>query len=367
MDLYKLEGLDDFELKKMLDFYIKNGETININDPNHQIKNSYYTSSYYFYDFNNQIDIIDKDTPSLSILNLPVIDLNSLNIQLPEELTQKPKSTTISEPNIDFSKVNQVKPANENSIAVIIGNTNYQKTKKVEFAVNDARMMQEFLINTLGYKEGNIFYEEDLTKSGFEVLFGTKDDPNGKLANNIKAGQSEVLIFYSGHGAPSLRSNKGYFVPIDGDPNYIEQSGYSLDLFYQNLGKLNTKNLTIITDACFSGVQLFDNISPAKIEIENSISIHENCTIFSSSTGSQVSSWFNEKKEGLFTYYFLRAFQDLDKSDANKDNKLTYKEIADYVSDLTNGVPYMARKLHNVDQNPTIQGSGVNNVFVEFK
>lgn len=111
---------------------------------------------------------------------------------------------------------------------------------------------------------------------------------------------------------------------------------------------------------------ILENIIPEKYD-ENEISIQENCVIMASSTGSQVSSWFNEKKQGLFTYYFLRAFQDREKSDVNKDNKLTYKEIADYISDKTNGVPYMARKLHNVEQNPTIQGTGVDNVFIEFK
>ena len=92
-----------------------------------------------------------------------------------------------------------------------------------------------------------------------------------------------------------------------------------------------------------------------------------NCVVMSSSTGSQVSSWFPEKNHGLFTYFFLRAMQDKDKADVNKDNKLSFKEIADYVSDKTEGVPSLARKLHNVDQNPTVQGTGVDNIFVEYK
>ena len=59
--------------------------------------------------------------------------------------------------------------------------------------------------------------------------------------------------------------------------------------------------------------------------------------------------------------------QDKDKSDKNKDGKLTFKEIYEYVSDNTEGVPYYARRIHGVDQTPTIQGTGVENVFIEYK
>ena len=30
------------------------------------------------------------------------------------------------------------------------------------------------------------------------------------------------LFYYAGHGAPGLKDNKGYFVPVDCDPQYIE-------------------------------------------------------------------------------------------------------------------------------------------------
>ena len=59
--------------------------------------------------------------------------------------------------------------------------------------------------------------------------------------------------------------------------------------------------------------------------------------------------------------------QDKDKSDENHDGKLTYNEIFKYVSDKTEGVPYYARSIQGVDQTPTIQGSGGDNVFVEYR
>lgn len=322
------------------------------------------TQGFYSYDWN--IENQPNYTPST--VKPIAFNLEDLNITLPAGLTST-ASTAVAksdEPDLDIAKVKTLN-SNPDAVAVVIGNKEYENTKKVSYAINDASEMKKYLINALGYKESNIIYIENANKSKFDILFGTNDNPEGKLFNSIKQGMSDVFVYYSGHGAPGLKDNKGYFVPVDCDPNYMEQTGYSLDLFYKNLAKLNAKSVTVVTDACFSGAELFKNISPITITVSNPIVLTPNCVVLSSSTGTQVSSWFNEKNHGIFTYFFLRAMQDKEKCDTNKDNKLTFKEIADYVSDKTQGVPSCARKLHNVDQNPTIQGTGIDNFFVEYK
>ncbi len=269
-------------------------------------------------------------------------------------------------PDLDITTIKTLNK-NPNAFAIVIGNKDYHTTKKVSFAINDARTVKDYLINVLGYKEGNIFYFENITKSNFETYFGTKENPQGKLYNNIKQGISDVFIYYSGHGAQGLKDNKRYFVPIDCDPQYIEQGGYSLDLFYNNIFKLNAKNITVIIDACFSGSEIVDNASPVNLKTTNPIAIADNCVVLSSSKGSQVSSWYNTKQHGMFTYFVLKAIQDKDKSDKNKDGKLTYEELFEYISDKTEGVPYYARSIHGIDQTPTIEGKGSENVFVGYK
>ena len=294
--------------------------------------------------------------------------LEDLNITLPtiSTNTQTVSSTKPQVPDLDMNSI-QTKNKNSNAFAVVIGNKDYQNTKKVSFAINDAQTIKKYLINVLGYSEGNIFYLENASKSNFETYFGTKENPQGKLFNNIKQEISDVFIYYAGHGAPGLKDNKGYFVPIDCDPQYVEQGGYSLDLFYNNIAKLKAKSITVVTDACFSGAEIFNNISPIVITVSNPIAVADNCVVLSSSTGTQVSSWYNDKQHGIFTYFFLKALQDKDKSDKNKDGKLSFKEIFEYVSDKTEGVPYYARSIHGVDQTPAIQGTGIDNIFIEYK
>ena len=286
-----------------------------------------------------------------------------------EDLGLTTKASSLSIKQMTDLDINSIKTNNKNpnAFAVVIGNKNYKHTKNVDFSINDAREMKNYLINILGFSEGNIFYIENATKSDFETYFGTKENPQGKLFNNIKQGISDVFIYYSGHGASGLKDNKRYFVPIDCDPQYIEQSGYSLDLFYNNISKLKAKNVTVVADACFSGTDIFKNISPVIITVSDPIAIADNCVVLSSSTGNQVSSWYNEKQHGMFTYFFLKSIQDKAHSDLNKDNRLTFKEIFEYVSDKTEGVPYYARSIHGLDQTPTIQGSAIENVCVEYK
>lgn len=73
-----------------------------------------------------------------------------------------------------------------------------------------------------------------------------RKNPQGKLYNNLQPEKSDVFIYYAGHGAPSVKDKKGYFIPVDCDPQYIEQGGYSLDLFYANLAKLPASITCII-------------------------------------------------------------------------------------------------------------------------
>jgi WD40 repeat protein len=255
---------------------------------------------------------------------------------------------------------------NTNAIAVIIGNSNYANTKSVAYAISDAQSMKNYLINVLGFKEGNILFKENATLGDFNTLFGTKENQKGRLANTIKENISDVFVFYAGHGAPGLKDNKGYFVPVECNPNYVENSGYSLDVFYQNLAQLKAKSLTIVLDACFSGANVFDKISPLTIKVIDPVLTIKNAVVIASSSGTEVSTWYDEKQHGMFTYFFLKAIQDKDHSDKNKDGVLTYQELYDYVSDRNEGVPYQAARIHGIEQHPTITGDMKEKVFIKY-
>ncbi len=244
---------------------------------------------------------------------------------------------------------------NPDAIAVVIGNRDYQKAKPVVFAINDALAVKQYLINALGYKEGNVFFIQNARQSDFSLYFGNKGNHKGKLYNAVKDGKSDVFVYYSGHGAPGLKDHKGYFVPVEADPNYMELGGYPADVFYENLSKIPARNVTVVLEACFSGATIFENISPMVVEVNNPVAGLKKGVVLSSSEGSQVSSWYNEKGHSMFTYFFLKGIQN-GNADLNKDGSIGFDELYSYISDKTEGVPYYARRIHGVEQNPTIEG-----------
>lgn len=262
------------------------------------------------------------------------------------------------------------KSTNETAIAVVIGNRDYQRTRPVEFALNDAHEVKRLLIQSLGFLEGNVFLVENANQGDMRVIFGTKEDHFGRLNNAVKPHQSDVFVYYSGHGAPGLKNlqdgdqeAQGYLLPVECDPQYVELGGYPLSTLYENLAKVEAKSVTVVLDACFSGEKVFDNISPVAIKVANPSQLKPEIVVMAASSSRQVSCWYNEQQHGLFTYQFLAGVSDL-AADKDRNGTLTFTELFAFISDRSVGVPYQARRIHGVEQDPVIQGNYENRVLI---
>jgi uncharacterized caspase-like protein len=254
---------------------------------------------------------------------------------------------------------------NPDAVAVVIGNQSYANpdTPDVEYAVNDASAVRKHLVNMLGFREDNILFLQNAEKADFERLFGTREVHQGKLYNMVRAGRSDVFVYYSGHGAPDLKTKKAFFVPVNADPDYLQIDGYALDVFYANLDKVPARSMTVVLDACFSGGSqkgtLIKNASPMYIELENPLASGR-FNLFTSASGDQISSWYPDGRHSLFTYYFLRAMRG--EADGNRDRQVSVGEIQAYIDE---NVPYMARRLFGREQTPLIRGD-LNAVVCRF-
>jgi uncharacterized caspase-like protein len=222
----------------------------------------------------------------------------------------------------------------------------------------------------MGYKEGNIIYKTNVTKTQLEMIFGIAGNHNGLLNSYIKPRKSEVFVYYSGHGAPEINTNKAFIVPVDANPSLLALTGYPLDILYSNLRKIKAKNLNIVIEACFSGgtdpgVLLVTDANPALIKLSSPIRAKENMSVFTSCADNQVSSWYPDKGHSMFTYFFLKAISGT--ADKNKDRRLTYHEIYEYVSDMSEGVPYWAKRLNaGRIQKPELLCIDRDRVFIKY-
>ena len=150
----------------------------------------------------------------------------------------------------------QAAAANDpDAIAVIVGNAEYREAPwNVPTAAADARAVAEFAKRRLGFDEDRVYVVDNATGTDLSTWFGTRDRPKGKLHDLVRAGRSDVLVFYAGHGMPDVDSKRGYLLPTDADPDRIAFGGYEIDLLLKNLEALPARSVLVALDACFSGL-----------------------------------------------------------------------------------------------------------------
>ena len=230
---------------------------------------------------------------------------------------------------VDFAPKSKTK--NQDAIAVVIGIEDYQYAPTVQFAYNDADIFRQYLIHTFGIPKENIYFKtnERATKGEFEKIFSE----NGWISRRAVPGKTKVFVFYAGHGAPDLETQRPYLIPYDIDPNYAH-TGFLLEDIYKSLGSLEVESIMMFIDACFSGATregeaLLADARPVNISVENPV-IASNMYIFTSASGNQISSAYSEKQHGLFSYFLLKGLSG--EADLNKDNDITVEELYNYIS-----------------------------------
>jgi hypothetical protein len=248
---------------------------------------------------------------------------------------------------------------NPNGVAVVIGVSKYENPNipPVDYARRDAMKIREYLIKTMGYKEANILelYDEKATVSKI------KNTLNRELKSRVTANLSDVFVYFSGHGLPETNANEPYLTTYDVVPENPGDTAYSMKDFYGHLESLKARNVTVVIDACFSGmtdsdtkriIPLIRSASPAFMEVTNPLLKIRNGVVFTSSKGKQISSWYHKKQHGLFTYYFLQGLKG--KADIDGGGVITAKGMERY---LSQHVPNAAMKQHGREQTPEVMGN----------
>ena len=258
-----------------------------------------------------------------------------------------------------LAEANKIK--NPDAIAVIIGNRDYEgSTPDVDFAGNDADAMKAYVLNKLGYRPGNIIDLRDATQARLRDTFGTKESHRGRLYDYVRADESDVIVFYSGHGVPGLLDKRGYLLSVDSNPNRAEITGYPVDVLLKNLAKVPAKSMLVFIDACFSGDSpkgmLIRATSGLTVKITAPKKASDNMIVITAAEGDQFASWDEDAKHGLFTKHLLEALNgaaDRHAKTGNKDGKVTLGEVKAY---LDREMTYQARRRFSRDQHVTVSG-----------
>lgn len=272
-----------------------------------------------------------------------------------QRTTMPPSSLTVFPPlqpsDVDVLPVSK-KSTRKNAHAVVVGLERYRnELPQASHAEQDARVVARYLSGTMGYEEANValLLNDRATKGDMEKYFETW------LPNRVES-EDTVFVYFSGHGAPNAKSGEAYLVPYDGDPVYLDNTGYRLSRLYQSLANLPAKEVVVVLDSCFSGAGgrsvLAKGMRPIITEMKSPLMEYGKTVVLVASSGQQVSSTYELKAHGLMTYFFLKGLQG--EADTNKDGKIDVAELYEY---LRPQVERVARRDFNNEQTPLLLGN----------
>ena len=241
--------------------------------------------------------------------------------------------------------------SSNNKVALIIGIENYVESPKATYANLDAKYFFDYARKGFGVKKQNInlLIDDKATLGSInKVLFKW-------LVGKIKANQTDLIIFFAGHGLASNDGKELYFLPQDGDPDLLSIMALSRTKLFEQIIKLNPKSVTMFLDTCYSGISrdeqmLLASARPIRIVADEHEGIPDNFTIFSATELDQISSGLKEANHGIFSYYLMKGLEG--NSDKNKDGKITNGELLAYMDE---NVSQKASELGR-QQNPSFAG-----------
>jgi predicted nucleic acid-binding Zn-ribbon protein len=271
-------------------------------------------------------------------LHSPKIDV-TLKIQLsygPNEILVKAIDTDGLEA---AEKIQVVRIKERGKIwAAVIGINQYQKTRSLKYAVNDANAFKDYLKTNLQLPSHQIFFltNQEATKDNLLSVLGTK-------LRRKAATEDTVIIFFAGHGAveadpinPDGDGFEKYLLPFDANLNDLYSTAISMGEVTRIFHRIQSDRLIFIADTCYSGAaggrtqlaaktraalsdHFFDRISKGKGRV-----------IISSCSPNEVSKEDDRYKHGLFTYYLLKGLKG--EADADADGLINMDELFSYLS-----------------------------------
>lgn len=273
------------------------------------------------------------------------------------ELYNKSFSTSYGEL-VDIFNIKKVEKKRDNAIGVIIGIEDYLNLPPAPYAVNDAMIIEKYFKDLLGIDEIVFLTNKDVVGLAFDDIF---NPDYGELQKSIVKNETELFVFYSGHGIPSKSGDEVYLFPQDGKIERVEMQGYSLSKLYSSLDELGAKRITLFLDACFSGAsktsetkEMNNLVSMKGVRIQPKIpkpwEKNPNFVVFNSSSYSETSLVFDETETGLFTYYLCAGLSG--EADENSDNQITNGELKKYVIE---NVQHTSKKIFGL-QTPEFHG-----------
>ena len=279
------------------------------------LNNGKFSSSIYVQPRGQQIEIIAIDKKGNK-------SFTTVNVSRSEIKTVEKK--------FDFLDPRKIKSKiNNNAAALIIGIENYENTFPAPFAENDALAFNDFAFTSLGVPRANIKLltnEEAERNDTLKIL-------SKWLPQVVIEEETDLYVYYSGHGLASEDGEDLFLLPADGDPELLEDSTLMRNELFSRISELNPRSVTVFLDTCYSGATRTDEFlvaaRPIFIEAEEQ-EVPINFTIFSASAGKETAKILKEAEHGLFSYFLMKGLEG--EADSNNDQTITNGELHAFIN-----------------------------------
>jgi hypothetical protein len=247
--------------------------------------------------------------------------------------------------------------SNKDALALIVGIADYERTPaKAAYADKDAQTFYDYAMLKLGIPAGNIKELVNVKAGRVDVSLAIKDF----IARSTKQGQSDIYVFFAGHGLANQSGEEMYLLPYDGSPRLLEDSAISRERLFADISAANPRSVTVFLDTCYSGTTRGTDMLIASRPIAIRAleqSIPDNFTVMTAAAGDQTAKPLEEAKHGMFSYFLMKGMEG--EADTNNDNEITAGELHSYVQ--TNVIQQSSGS-----QTPELQGDA-DRVLVRFQ
>ncbi len=218
--------------------------------------------------------------------------------------------------------------SNSHALALVIGVGDYEDAPAAKYADADAQVFSDYARRALGVSQSNLKILVNEEASRTKVKLALKLWLRGRIEAD-----TDVYVFFAGHGLATLDGETLYLLPYDGAPSLLDETAILRNELFEVISKAKPRSATFFMDTCYSGLSrgeemLLASARPIQI-VPKSQQVPTGFTVFSAASGQQISSGLDETEHGLFSYYLMKGMEG--PADANGDRRITAGELHGYV------------------------------------
>lgn len=231
------------------------------------------------------------------------------------------------------------------SWAVVIGIDDYEKVRRLTYAVEDAKAVAEML-EQRGFKVATL-YDKQATRRAILRELGDK------LLEKVGE-HDRVVVFFAGHGETrKLKGGKqlGYLLPVQGQQDGLSETGIDMGAIRNLADALPAKHVLFLMDVCYGGVagQQFRDLPSVSEAYLKQITRERGRQLITAGGADQRAMEGPEWGHSVFTYYVLEGISK-GLADLNHDGIIPVSELYSYLDSRV----FAAAQLRGHEQRPEL-------------